>query len=91
MRKEYPLYLGLLISLLVMILICAPHSCEWGNNVYFYFGLAVFLLLLIGPFFQQNLGAGQKIGKALGISLLWVVLWVLGFLFGGFSLLCRLF
>lgn len=91
MQKEYPLYIGLLISLLVMILICAPYSCEWGNTVYFYFGLAVSLLLLIKPFFQQKLRIGQKMGKAFGLSFLWIVLWVLGFLFGEFSLLCRLF
>lgn len=91
MQKEYPLYIGLLISLLVMILICAPHSCEWGNTVYFYFGLAVGLALLIKPFFQQKLEMGQKVGRGIGISLLWIVVWVLGFLFGEFSLLCRLF
>lgn len=84
-------YNGLFISLLVMILICAPHSCEWGNSVYFGFGLLVFLFLLVFPFFNKGMSAGQKIGSALGVGVLWVTLWVLGFLIGDFSILCRLF
>jgi hypothetical protein len=91
MKHNYLLYLGFLLSLLVMILICAPHSCEWGNSLYFGFGFLVFLFLLLSPFFNKGMSAGQKIGSALGIGFLWVTLWVLGFLLGDFSILCRLF
>ena len=39
MKNSYWLYIGLLLSLLVMVLICGPHSCEWGNGVYFGFAV----------------------------------------------------
>ena len=91
MKSDYLFYIGLLLSLLMMALICGPHSCEWGNAVYFGFGLFVFVLLLFLPFFRKGLSMWQKVGFALSIGLLWVVLWVGGFLLGDFSILCRLF
>ncbi|WP_373552142.1 hypothetical protein [Haliscomenobacter sp.] len=91
MKNLYLLYIGLLLSLLMMVLICGPHSCEWGNGVYFGFGVLVFLFLLLFPFLHKSLSMGQKIGSALGIGVLWLILWVGGFLLGDFSILCRLF
>jgi hypothetical protein len=91
MKNSYWLYIGLFLSLLVMALICGPHSCEWGNGVYFGFGVLVFLFLLFLPFLRKGLSTGQKISFALGIGCLWVVLWVAGFLLGDFRILCRLF
>lgn len=91
MKNSYWLYIGLFLSLLVMALICGPHSCEWGNAVYFSYGLFVLVLLLFLTFFRKGLSMGQKIGFALGLGLLWVVLWVAGFLLGDFRILCRLF
>lgn len=91
MKNYYWFYIGLLLSLLVMVLICGPHSCEWGNVVYFGYGLFVFVFLLFLPFLRKGFSIGKKIGFALGLALLWVILWVAGFLLGDFSILCRLF
>lgn len=91
MKKLYLFYIGLVLCLLILSLVCGPHSCEWGNEVYFFFGFGALLILLFMPFFRKKLNLGQKVGSSLGISLLWVLLWVGGLVLGDFMILCRLF
>jgi hypothetical protein len=84
-------YLFIFSSLLVMALACAPHSCEWGNTVFFFYGCFIFLLLFFMPFFYKELNRNKKIARSLGVSLLAIAFWLLLFMICDFRIMCRLF
>ena len=91
MKGKYVLYIILLATEIILAIICGPHSCEWGNQVYFYFGIASLALAFIIPFFQKELSWKKRIGYGFLFLLGSIIVWCAGFMLGEFKILCRLF
>jgi hypothetical protein len=91
MKKAYLLYGLLLLSTGILAIICGPHSCEWGNGVYFASGLGGLLLAILLPFLQKDWPRKKRIGKGLLFLLGLIIFWCAGFLLGEFRLFCRMF
>lgn len=91
MKRAYRVYLLLLLAQVVLAIICGPHSCEWGNAVYFWAGVAALLLSLLAPQLQKEWPWGKRIGFGLLFLLGSVVVWCSGFMLGEFRIMCRMF
>ncbi|AEE50575.1 hypothetical protein [Haliscomenobacter hydrossis] len=91
MKTLYVIYIFMFISQLLLALICGPYSCEWGNTVYFWYGLIGLILIFLLPFLGVERTMQQRFGYAFGFSILWLLMWVLGFIVGDLRLMCRLF
>jgi hypothetical protein len=76
---------------LLLAYICAPHSCEWGNGTYFYFGVGCAAVSFILPFFQKQWKIFKRVGLALVLALASAGLWIGGFMLFDFRIICRLF
>ena len=90
-RTIYKVLLLLFAIELLLAFICGPHSCEWGNTVYFYFGIAILLTSFTLPLLQKNWRAGKRAGYASLFLIASLAVWVLGFALGNFTIMCRLF
>ncbi|MFT3682879.1 MAG: hypothetical protein QM791_21655 [Ferruginibacter sp.] len=92
MRKLPVFYTALFILQLVIAIICAPHSCEWGNSFYFFTGIFCGLAAAVIPFFQKQWQVFKRLYTGLLLLLLSVVLWCTQFMLLDFRILCgRLF
>lgn len=91
MKKAYRAYTVLLFLLVVLAIVCGPHSCEWGNTVYFFAGVAALVLCLFLPALQKEWSRRKRVGTALLFALGLVVFWCAAFLLGEFRIMCRLF
>lgn len=91
MKRAYRLYAVLLLACILLAVVCGPHSCEWGNQVYFYFGVTGLLLSFLFPFFQKDWSRKKQFGIGVLFLLSSVVVWCAGFLLGEFRIVCRLF
>jgi hypothetical protein len=91
MKRAYLLYFVLLVAEVILAVICGPHSCEWGNQVYFYSGVVALLLSFLIPLSQT--GWSRKVRIAHGVLFLLgsALLWCLAFMMGEFRIMCRLF
>lgn len=70
----------------------SPHACEWGLPAYFWFGMIVFIVLFLLPFFMlKQHGYGFRLGVATLCGLLELALWVAGAVLADMQLICRLF
>jgi len=87
----YVLLIVLQVFQLILAFICGPHSCEWGNTVYFYVGIFTLMALFITPFFQKSWSAGKRLGVACVFLFSGIMVWVIGFIAGNFRIMCRLF
>ncbi len=91
MKRAYRLYLLLLLVQIILAVVCGPHSCEWGNTVYFSFGVAALLLSFLFALFQKDWSRRKRIGTGLLFLLGCGVLWCAGFMLGEFRIMCKLF
>lgn len=91
MKKILILFSILAITQIILAIICAPYSCEWGNEVYFYFGVGAIIVSIFLPFIQKNYPLKKRIGFAILLPVLSVVLWVTEFMLFGFRIMCRMF
>ena len=91
MKRAYRLYLLLLLLQLLLVFVCGPHSCEWGNAVYFFVGVAVLFLSFLLPLFQKDWLQKKRLLFSVLFLLGAVVLWCAGFMLGDFRIMCRLF
>lgn len=91
MKTGLVLYIALVFSQFIVAFICGPHSCEWGNTVYLGYGFMGLLLIFFFPLFKAEWSLTQRFGYAFGFSLLWLLMWVLGFIAGDLRIMCRLF
>jgi hypothetical protein len=71
--------------------ICGPHSCEWGFGVYFFSGIGATLFSGMAPLFMRNMPLKRRLLYGVLFAVLYIVLWVCGFLLGDFRIICRLF
>ena len=85
------LVIALQVFQLILAFICGPHSCEWGNAVYFYAGIVTLLALIVIPFFQSSCSPAKRMGFACLFLLSGTAVWVIGFIAGDFRIMCRLF
>jgi hypothetical protein len=76
---------------IILAVICGPYSCEWGNSVYFYFGIGSLTLAFLLPLLQKAWTANKRIGYSLLFLFGSVIIWCAGFMLGGFKIMCRLF
>ncbi len=91
MRKMYLVYVALFAAQFILAVICAPHSCDWGNTVYFYFGLFSLIASLLLPLFQKNIPMPKGIGLGFLFLVISVIFWLAGFMLCGFRIVCKLF
>jgi len=90
-RKIYAFYIALFAFQSIVAFICAPHSCEWGNEVYFDIGIICLVISFLLPFFQKGWTKGKRIGFGILFLLISVILWCAGFMIFDFKIFCRLF
>ena len=70
----------------------APKACQWGQNAYFFAGIAALLVLMATPLFAPLGLAFWKRGLlSLGFAVLTAAIWLGGWFAADFPLLCRLF
>jgi hypothetical protein len=91
MKRIYLLYIILFAVQFILAVICGPYSCDWGNTVYFYFGVFSLIVSLLLPLFQNNMPAGKRIGYGSLFLFISAALWITGFMICGFSVMCRMF
>jgi hypothetical protein len=84
-------YIILLVTQIILAFICGPHSCEWGNTVYFYSGIAGLTLAFLLPILQKAWPVNKRIGYSLLFLFGSVATWCTGFMLGGFRIMCKLF
>jgi len=80
------------VALFAFAFVAAPKSCEWGNEAYFWSGVACLVVLSGLPF---ALRAGESIvsraGLGLALAALGCGVWLAGFFAADFRIMCRLF
>jgi hypothetical protein len=86
----YIFLIALLVTEMILAFICGPHSCEWGNGVYFYTGIIIVLVAFALPLFHIQWPIPKRIGFGFLFLLSGVVVWAIGFMAGGFRIICRL-
>jgi hypothetical protein len=91
MKKILILFSILAIIQIILAIICAPNSCEWGNEVYFYFGVGAILVSIFLPFIQKSYPLKKRIGFAILLPVIFIVLWIAEFMLFGFRIMCRMF
>ena len=91
MKRIYTWLIILLATEVLFVIICGPYSCEWGNTVYFYFGIAGLLVSFALPLIEKEWPLKKRVGFGLLFPVLWAVIWVAGFMLGGFRIMCKLF
>ena len=91
MKRAYRLYLFALLLQLILAFVCAPHSCQWGNGVYFALGIITLLFSFVLPFFQKEWPQSKRLLLAFLFLLGSVVIWCVGFMLADFQIMCRLF
>jgi hypothetical protein len=90
MQRVYILAAALLVAQVAAAIVCGPFSCEWGNEVYFYIGIACLIIAGGGPFFQSTWLVRKRVGYSLVFILISAVTWCAGFMMGGFRIICHL-
>jgi hypothetical protein len=91
MNSAYLLYCLLLVVEMALAFVCGPYSCEWGNQVYFFAGLAGLLLSFLCPFVQTGWSQQKRTGTGVLFLFGSVLWWCAGFVVADFRLMCRLF
>ena len=91
MKRAYRLYAVLQSVQILFVLICGPHSCEWGNQVYFYFGIVSLVLSFLFPFLQKDWPPLKRLIVGVLLHVDSVAVWCAGFLLVEFRIMCRLF
>ena len=87
----YILLIALLTALLILAFICGPRHAGWGNGVYLYAGIITGLLAFILPLFHGQWTLLKQAGIGLLFLLAVAIVWVAGFMLGGFKIINRLF
>ena len=83
-----------LIEVLVFMIafIAAPHSCEWGLEIFVLTGLVSFLGLFALPFVSfVDKSRAKQIAWGIGLAVCGVVGWFGALLLANVRILCRLF
>ena len=91
MKKIYFLLIALLVTEIIIGAICAPYSCDWGNNVFFITGIILLLLAFLFAVFQNTWSLVKRIGLGLLCMLIIIVVWLACFMLFNFTLMCRMF
>ena len=91
MKTRTIIVLGLFFVQILAAVFFGPYSCEWGNEYYFFTGLACLLTMILIMLLQRQWDVLKRLGYAVLFSFGSLVVWFLGLLLGDFQLLCRLF
>jgi len=91
MSKLYILFGVFCTIQIILATICGPHSCEWGNKTYFWSGIIILIASFLVPFSQHGWVLGRQLGFGFLFMVLSTLLWIAGFLLGGFRIVCTLF
>jgi hypothetical protein len=91
MKNVYFLLIALLATEIILGFICAPHSCDWGNTVFFYAGIVALFISLLLAILQTRWSGLKRIGFGLLFILITAIVWIACFMFLGFNLICRMF
>ena len=80
------------VALFAFAFVAAPKSCQWGNEAYFWTGVATLIVLFALP---VVLRAGDSLLARMGLGLAFVVLgcavWLGGLFAANFRIICTLF
>jgi hypothetical protein len=72
--------------------VAAPKSCEWGNNAYFWVGVACLMTLLALPWILRGgRSAVAAAGMGIGFVAVGIVVWLAGALAANMRIICALF
>lgn len=91
MRKVYVILTALIVAEIVLAFICAPYSCDWGNEVYFYAGIFALIISFLAAVLQKNWNAAKRAGFGFLFALIVAVVWITCFILFNFSIMCRMF
>jgi hypothetical protein len=90
--KKAFLFLTVLLAIeIVLAIICAPYSCDWGNEVYFYAGIIVLIISFVLPLLQKTTSTTKRIVYGFLFVLITAVVWIACFILFDFKIMCRLF
>jgi hypothetical protein len=79
-------------ALFVFAFVAAPHSCQWGNDAYFWSGVACLVMLFAMPFaFRAAESIVGRAGLALGFVVFGCGVWFAGLAAANFRIICKLF
>jgi hypothetical protein len=79
-------------TLFAFAFVAAPKSCQWGNEAYFWAGVAALPALFVLPFLLRA-GASLLVraGVGLGLVLAGCAVWLGGLFAANFRIICTLF
>ena len=90
-KKIYSLLTALLAVEIILGFICAPYSCDWGNEVYFYAGIFILVVLFLLAVLQKTWSTAKRIGFGFLFAFISAVVWITCFMLFDFKIMCRLF
>lgn len=91
MKKAYAILIALLLAEIALAFICAPHSCDWGNELYFYAGIFALLISFFSAALQKNRSITKRISFGFLFMVIAAAVWIACFMLFNFSIMCRLF
>lgn len=79
-------------ALFAFAFVAAPKSCQWGNEAYFWTGIAVLPAFFVLPFLFRA-GASPLVRTGLGVAAVLVgcAIWLGGLFAANFRIICTLF
>jgi hypothetical protein len=79
-------------ALFAFAFVAAPKSCQWGNEAYFWAGVAVAPALFALPFLlRAGASLPGRAGLGLGLVLGGCAVWLGGLFAANFRIICTLF
>jgi hypothetical protein len=83
---------GLCIALFAFAFVAAPKSCQWGNDAYFWSGIACTVMLFAAPLaLRTGVTILGRIGLGLGFAVFGCAVWLAGLFVANFRIICALF
>jgi hypothetical protein len=90
-KKIVTQYISLFVLQLLAAIICGPHSCEWGNTMYFFSGIACLATAFALYVMQTKCKLQKRVTMGLLMALMSVAFWCMGFILFDFRIICKLF
>lgn len=90
-KKIFTQYTILFTLQLFAAIICGPYSCEWGNTIYFFTGIACLITAFFLYVKQHKCTLQKRVAMGILMMLLSAVFWCACFILFDFRIMCRLF
>jgi hypothetical protein len=90
-KQLFAQYIILFTLQLFAAMLCGPHSCEWGNTVYFFMGIACMVIAFTLYISQTKCKLQKRLVMSTLMLLLSAVFWCACFILFDFRIMCALF